>query len=271
MIRTYLNGALTATATSATVDDGTIFPITLAFTILIDNEKIRCTTRSTNTLTISRAWEGTTAAAHDDGEDVILLEVDAGAYESAQTTAEVQAVVGRGDASGVASLNSSGKIVEQPASITDHLDNTAGGTDAEVTKAPTSDEYNRHYTTLSGRMYLPFGVYISIAPFTTSSNPYAATVDRTLTFVKWGQAIHVATTNDATNYWTIYLRRLSDAADITTLVTSSMSADTWTLLTTTSFTITSVGTTGMGVYVVCQKTNSPGALYLLGPALEVSA
>jgi len=47
-------------------------------------------------------------------------------------------------ASGLASLNSSVKVVEQPASITDHLDNTAGGTDSEVTKAPTSNVMYDH-------------------------------------------------------------------------------------------------------------------------------
>jgi len=47
-------------------------------------------------------------------------------------------------ASGLASLNSSVKVVEQPASITDHLDNTAEGTDSEVTKAPTSNVMYDH-------------------------------------------------------------------------------------------------------------------------------
>ncbi len=49
-----------------------------------------------------------------------------------------------GSASTLATLNASTKVVEQPASITDFLDDTAGGTDALTTKAPTSNVMYDH-------------------------------------------------------------------------------------------------------------------------------
>ena len=56
-----------------------------------------------------------------------------------QTLAQTLTTLGKAAASGLASLNASTKVVQQPASISDHLDDTAGGTDAETTKAPTSN------------------------------------------------------------------------------------------------------------------------------------
>jgi len=53
-------------------------------------------------------------------------------------------------ASGLASLNSSTKVVEQPASISDHLDDTAGGTNAATTKAPTSNVMYDHGVATTG-------------------------------------------------------------------------------------------------------------------------
>lgn len=53
-------------------------------------------------------------------------------------------------ASGLASLNSSTKVVEQPASISDHLDDTAGGTDAQTAKAATSNVVYDHGVAATG-------------------------------------------------------------------------------------------------------------------------
>jgi len=74
------------------------------------------------------------AAAEDD----FLVASGANTFAK-QTLAETLTTLGKAAASGLASLNASTKVVEQPASITDHLDNTAGGTDAETSKAPTSN------------------------------------------------------------------------------------------------------------------------------------
>ena len=61
-----------------------------------------------------------------------------------KTLAQTLTVLGKAAASGLASLNASTKVVEQPASISDHLDDTAGGTDAETTKAPTTNVMYDH-------------------------------------------------------------------------------------------------------------------------------
>lgn len=67
-----LNGALTAAATTATVDDGTDFEV--AQTIMVDSEQMYVTAISTNTLTVERGVNGTTAAAHDDDATVNIIE-----------------------------------------------------------------------------------------------------------------------------------------------------------------------------------------------------
>jgi len=61
-----------------------------------------------------------------------------------KTLAETLTILGKAVASGLASLNASSKVVQQPASISDHLDDTAGGTDAETTKASTSNVVYDH-------------------------------------------------------------------------------------------------------------------------------
>ena len=67
-----------------------------------------------------------------------LVASGSGAYVK-KTLAETLTILGKAAASGLASLNASTKVVEQPASISDHLDDTAGGVDAETTKASTAN------------------------------------------------------------------------------------------------------------------------------------
>lgn len=122
--------------------------------------------------------------------------------------------------------------------------------------------------TLGGKMFLPFGVYKAIGPFSATSYPYMVTVDRSITFVKWTQAFHVATTNDGSNYWTIRLFQ-KDGSTIKSINTSAVAADTWAQIASTTFTIASVTTTDQVVGVEVAKTGAPGALSLSGPALEV--
>jgi hypothetical protein len=63
-------GALTATASnqSLPVSDGSGF--TVGEVLLLDSERIRIDDIASNTLTITRAWDGTTLAAHNTGIDV---------------------------------------------------------------------------------------------------------------------------------------------------------------------------------------------------------
>lgn len=120
-------------------------------------------------------------------------------------------------------------------------------------------------------LYLPFGVYTNISPLSASpSYPYAATVDRTYNFIKWSQGVYVDTTNNGTNYWTLELIRWTDDAQIAYLSTSGSSANTHTLLSTTSFTSNSIATSGVGVILRATKTGNPGVIYTIGPMVKIS-
>ena len=72
-LRTTINnsGGISSGDTSLTVTDGSIFPSSGNFRILIESELILVTARSSNVFTIERGIEGTAAAAHADGEDVL--------------------------------------------------------------------------------------------------------------------------------------------------------------------------------------------------------
>jgi hypothetical protein len=59
-----------AVATSCTVANGTVFPATGNFRIIIDSELLLCTARTGNTLTVTRGVEATTAASHANGAAV---------------------------------------------------------------------------------------------------------------------------------------------------------------------------------------------------------
>lgn len=70
---TTLNGAINNSVTSITVTTGSVFPSTGNFRLLVEDEIMLCTARSTNTLTVVRAYEGTTGASHADGKAITLI------------------------------------------------------------------------------------------------------------------------------------------------------------------------------------------------------
>jgi len=71
---TTLSAAISSvTATSCTVVDATAFPATGNFRIKIDSEILIVTARAGNTFTVTRGAEGTTAATHASGANVIHL------------------------------------------------------------------------------------------------------------------------------------------------------------------------------------------------------
>jgi len=114
-------------------------------------------------------------------------------------------------------------------------------------------------------------VYAAINPITaTGQIPYGASIDRTMTLIKWSQAIYVVGTNNGTHYWRLQLVRWPDSVAVDEINTSSASPDTATLLTDTAFDISSVGAADVGLYVHPIKVGTPGNLYVFGPALEVS-
>lgn len=76
--QTTLNGAIDASQTSITVADGSQFPSTGNFRLIIESEILLCTARSTNTLTVQRGAEGSTAASHSSGMNVVHIATSGG-------------------------------------------------------------------------------------------------------------------------------------------------------------------------------------------------
>jgi hypothetical protein len=68
-----LNGAIDDNDTALTVDDGSPFPSVGNFRIVIDDEIMLVTARSTNVLTVTRGAESTAAASHGDDAKVTQI------------------------------------------------------------------------------------------------------------------------------------------------------------------------------------------------------
>src|SRR5690606_5754826 len=69
----YLSSDINDSTTSIPVVDGAVFPSSGDFTIRINNEFMKCTARSGNTLTVERASEGTSASAHTTADPVAAI------------------------------------------------------------------------------------------------------------------------------------------------------------------------------------------------------
>jgi hypothetical protein len=69
--KNLLNEALDASETDVDVDEGAQFSI--GDIIKVDSEMMKVTNIATNTLTVTRAYNGTTAATHDDDSEVYTL------------------------------------------------------------------------------------------------------------------------------------------------------------------------------------------------------
>jgi len=116
---TTLNGAIDSAVTTITVTDATSIPAGVGFAIQIESEQMIVTLKASNTLTVTRAANGTTAAGHNDGVGVnpafdqrgtgfgrkVGSAVDIGAYEYGVTpTATNGSISGNvADASGTPS------------------------------------------------------------------------------------------------------------------------------------------------------------------------
>lgn len=143
------------------------------------------------------------------------------------------------------------------------------------TNIPSNSSYmvngTPHTHDLTGRQWLPFSTYTHINPLSANpSYPFGVTIDRTMTLIKWAQMAYVATTNNASNHWRLTIIRQTDNAVIDEINTSAMSPDVSTLLTDTSFDISQVGAADTAIFIQCQKSGSPGNLYVQGPLVEVS-
>jgi hypothetical protein len=70
---TTVNEALDDSETTVTVADGSVFPSSGNFRVVVDDELMLVTARSSNDLTVTRGAESTSAAAHDDGSDITMV------------------------------------------------------------------------------------------------------------------------------------------------------------------------------------------------------
>lgn len=91
---TTLNGTINASTTSVVVTDGSVFPSSGNFRIQIDEEAMLVTARATNTLTVVRGVDGTSAQAHNTGVDVRHLLTERGFLRA---FADVISNIGNGD------------------------------------------------------------------------------------------------------------------------------------------------------------------------------
>ena len=87
-----LNGGIDNIVTSLTVANGSVFPATGNFRIIVDSEIMICSARATNVLTVSRGQETTSAASHSNGAAVthILTKGGLDAYTVIQTLADAK-------------------------------------------------------------------------------------------------------------------------------------------------------------------------------------
>jgi hypothetical protein len=124
----------------------------------------------------------------------------------------------------------------------------------------------RNYSTI----FLSFITYDTLPAGITGVgvNPFVGSVNRTYNLVEWSQSCLVSGTNDGSNYWVLNLLRLSDGATINTINTSAISAGAWTLIQDSTFSITSIGTSGAGLYINITKVGAPGSLSLGFPLIE---
>lgn len=108
---------------------------------------------------------------------------------------------------------------------------------------------------------LTFHNYDSLsAGISAAGSPLIAVINRNLLIRRFDISAYVATTNNGSNYWTFSLKK-ADGTTITTLNTSAISANTWSLISGTGLSA-SVTSSTIAVMVAVSKTGSPGNLNL---------
>ena len=81
---TTLSAGINNSTTSVSVTSGAVFPSTGNFRVRVGSEIMLVTARSTNTLTVVRGYEGTTAASHSSGDAITLVLTSGGLNRYAQ-------------------------------------------------------------------------------------------------------------------------------------------------------------------------------------------
>lgn len=112
---TTLNGAINNSVTTVTVTDGSVFPSTGNFRVLVDDEIMHVTAVSTNDLTVNRGVESTTAASHSNGATITHIVTQDGLYRAGQDSVFLWGYSGR---------PALGKLVDGSGNIIDSSDFT---------------------------------------------------------------------------------------------------------------------------------------------------
>jgi hypothetical protein len=110
---TTLNGAINNSVTSVTVTDGSVFPSTGNFRVLVDTEIMHVTARSTNTLTVNRGVESTTAASHSNLAVITHIVTEDGLKRLGQDGVPLWATTTKPALNKI--VNSSGTIIDSTA------------------------------------------------------------------------------------------------------------------------------------------------------------
>lgn len=166
---TTLNGAINASTTSVVVTDGSIYPSDGNFWITVEDEIMKCTARSTNTLTVERGVDGSTAASHADASTVsaIITETNLDEYFEELVSHQFYGNAHNAWAGRHRILNSSG------ATIT-HSDMTAHG--------PGTSQIG---TSSDGSCWISAGslgsLSVNLASVSAPATPYTATAHMSMT------------------------------------------------------------------------------------------
>jgi hypothetical protein len=116
---------------------------------------------------------------------------------------------------------------------------------------------------------LAFTSYAILSPMSGTAYPFAASIHEAATITSWEQVLMVQTTNNASNYWTVYLLRLDTGGNVASFNTSSMTAGTYARIVNSGLSL-SITTSMMGLYVkVIVGAGAPGPITMFGPAVWV--
>jgi len=165
-----LDGPITNVATSLTVVDGSVYPATGNFWLVIwkrathsdpgsdgsNAERVQCTGRTGNTLTIVRAQEGTSGVSHADGETVMLT------FSKASATEYETAINERLPEAGGSTYDTDDAKVAYTAigGIAIRLTNKTGGNSVAGELVEASDSFDDAVELVPAGDYDPIGAFL---------------------------------------------------------------------------------------------------------------
>ena len=120
--------------------------------------------------------------------------------------------------------------------------------------------------------WLPFACHAYLPNNVTQTGAwiYSVTISRPFTIREWIQCFAIGTTNNASNYWGVQLRRLDNNVSLKTFSTSSYSPGVWNRLEMRDLDI-AVSESMKGIYLRIDKmAGSPGPISFTAPAVFVT-